>query len=166
MKRLALLLSLLLAGCATVPPAPSPRAYLASLTKDASPIRRERKVGERSILLAAYGADLLPPSIQGELATVMKHRRAEGQWPALDELSAGGQRWHVSRLEDLLVLTLAADAQGPYPEIFVSPDGFIGLDAAHKQLFQIMDFANLARALLHPPRELPPNPIIVVPHRY
>ncbi len=170
MKRLPLIAPLLLAGCATVPPEPTPREYLRSLTKDASPIRSERKAGERSVILSAYGAELLPASVQSELAKVMKHRRTEGRWPELDELSTGGERWRVTHVEDLLVLKRDVDGEFPYPEIFVSPDGFIGLDIAYRGFIPFLEFGHFLRGLISPPRSSKQGatfpPIIIPPHRF
>ncbi len=171
MKRLLPLVTLLLAGCATVPPEVSSREYLASLTKNASPIRRECKVGERSVILTAYGwAYFLPSPMQDELAKVMKYREASGQWPELTELAARGERWRVSRMEDLLVLARETVAQEPYPELFVAPDGFIGLDAAYTKLLQMTDLAYLIGDLTSRPPPSPPSsryiPPLFVPQRH
>jgi hypothetical protein len=166
MKRLVLPVLLFLSGCATVPPELSSRDYLASLTKDASPVQREQKVGERSVILAAYGAYFLPSPIQDEVAKVMKHRRAHGQWPDSTELSAGGERWRISRQEDLLVLTREAGSQDPYPDVFVAADGFMGLDARYQELFRILHLVYLAQTLTARPQNSSPFPVIIVPRRY
>lgn len=161
MKRLLLLASLLLSGCVAFSPETRSQAYLASLTDGATQIRREQKVGERSVILAAYGACFLPAPVQVELAKVMKHRRAHGQWPELNELASAGERWRISRQRgDLLLLTQEAGEQKGISEVFVAPDGFIGLDAAYRKIFDQFDALYVAIAR---PRGSATPPIIV-PH--